>query len=199
MMKKLQFCSLSVINQTTDQAISLGFYYLAITTMKPKLQIVCLTFLYYVKFKLPIDIIHVPDACEAYTFFLPARNSLIKEIGFRKSVNQPSNFDLDYADVSDFTLVRDINIPPLTKDELDRLPTNIPETVEVPVHTLSNKLQEINRNYTYTMPDWLKIMLTITSTIIDTFVVVGVIYAKKSGNCLGGNTYRTTERARTPI
>ena len=37
---------------------------------------------------------------------------------------------------------------------------------EVTIHTLSNKLHEINSNYSYTMPDWLKIMPTITSTII---------------------------------
>ena len=88
------------------QAISLDYYYWAITTMKhSKLQIVCLTSSYYVKLKFPIDIMHVPDACEAYTnmFSLPARNSFSKEIGSRKSVNQPSNFDLNYTDVSDFT------------------------------------------------------------------------------------------------
>ena len=108
--------------------------------MKPcKLHIVCLTSSYYVKLKFPIDILHVPDACKTYTntFFLPARNSLSKEIGSRKSVNQLSYFDLDYGDVSDFTLVRDINIPCLTKDELERLATNIPEMAEVTVHTLS--------------------------------------------------------------
>ena len=120
---------------------------------------VCLTPSYYVKCTFLIDIIHVPDACKANTnmFFLPARNSLSKEIGSRKSEKQPGNFDLDYTDVSDFTLVRDINIPPLTKDELERLATNITEMAEVTVHTLSNILQEINRNYPYTIPDWFKL------------------------------------------
>ena len=37
-----------------------------------------------------------PGAHEAYTnmFFLPARNSLSKEIGSRGPENQPSNFNL---------------------------------------------------------------------------------------------------------
>ena len=185
--KVREFCSLLVMNQTTDQAVSLDYYYRTITTMKPsKLQVVCLTSSYYAKLKFPIDIIHVPDACKACTntFFLPARYSLSKEIGSRKSENQPSNFDLDYTDVSNFTLVRDINIPSLKKNELEKLATNIPEMAEVTVHTMSTKLQEINKNYPYTMLDWLKIMLTITSTIIAITVLVVVIYAKKSGNCL---------------
>ena len=74
--------------------------------MKPlELQVVCLTSSYYFNLKFPIDISHIPDACKAYTntFFSPARNSLSKEICSRKLRNQPTNFDLDYTDVSDFT------------------------------------------------------------------------------------------------
>ena len=96
------------MNHMMDQAVSLDYYYWVITTMKPsKLQVVCLTSSYCIKLKFPIDIIHIPNTCEAYTntFFLPSRNSLSKEIGSRKSGNQHINFDLDYTDVSDFTLV----------------------------------------------------------------------------------------------
>ena len=58
--KVRQFCSLLVMKQTTDQAVSLDYYYWAITTMKPsKLQVVFLTSSYYVKLKCPIDIIHI--------------------------------------------------------------------------------------------------------------------------------------------
>ena len=96
--------------------------------------------------------------------------------------------------MSDFTLVRDINILPLTKDELERVATNIPEMAEVPVHMLSNKLQEINSNYPYTMPDWLKIMLTVTYFIIAIIVVVVVIYSMKSGNCLCGKHLQHTRK-----
>ena len=54
-----------------------------------QLQAVCLTSSYYVKRKFLIDIVHIPDTCEAYinTFFLPARNSLSKEIDTRMSEN----------------------------------------------------------------------------------------------------------------
>ena len=117
-------------------------------------------------------------------FFLPACNSLSKEIGSRKLGNQPTNFDLDYTDISDFTLVRDIKIPPLTEKELENLATNIPKMVEVTVQSLSTKLQDINRNYPYTMPDWLKIMLTVTYTVIAITIIAVIIYVKKSANCL---------------
>ena len=86
--------------------------------------------------------------------------------------------------MSDFTLVRDINIPPLTKNELEKLSTNNPEMAEVTVHTLWNKLHEINRNYPYTMPDWLNIYAVTSTVMAIIVVVVVVIHAKKSGNCL---------------
>ena len=37
---------------------------------------------------------------------------------------------------------------------------------EVMIHSLNTKLRTINRNYSWSMPDWLKIVLMITSTII---------------------------------
>ena len=56
--KTNQHCSFSVINQTTDQAISLNYYYWPLTTMVPtKLQVVCLTSSYYIKLKCSGDII----------------------------------------------------------------------------------------------------------------------------------------------
>ena len=105
------------MNQTTDQAFTLDYYYWSITTMKPsKLQVVCLTSSYYIKHKFN-------DAWETYTntLFLSAKNKLRKEIGSRKLGNQLTNFDLDYTDASDFTLVKDIKIPHLTGKELENL------------------------------------------------------------------------------
>ena len=53
------------MNQTTDQAGGLDYYYWAITTMKPsKLQVVCLTSSYYITLKFLIGIIHITDVCE---------------------------------------------------------------------------------------------------------------------------------------
>ena len=82
-----QYCLFSVINQTTDQAISLNYYYWAImTVVLTKLQVICLMSSYYIKLKCPVNIIFLPNASEGYTntFYLPARNSLSKEVDSRK-------------------------------------------------------------------------------------------------------------------
>ena len=115
---------------------------------------------------------------------MPARNSLIKEVCSRKLGNQPTNFDLDYTDISNFTLIRDIKIQPLTEKELENLAINIPKMAELTVLSLSTKLQDINGNFPYTMPDWLKIMLTVGSTVIAIIIIAVIICVKKSGNCI---------------
>ena len=69
---------------------------------------------------------------------------------------------------------------------------------EMTVQSLSIKLQYINRNYLYTMPDWLKIMFTVTSTVIAIIVIAVIIYGKKSGNCLLGK-YLQNNRKKTDL
>ena len=153
-----------VTNQTTDQVVSLHYYYWAITTMVPtKLQVICLTSFYYIKLKCPVDIIFLPNACEACTdtFYLPARNSLSKEIYSRKNGSRLTNLTLEYKDTYYFALVKGLQIPNLTTDELTKLATETPKMQEVTIHSLNTKLREINRNHPWLMPDWLKIVLMI--------------------------------------
>ena len=62
-----------------------------------KLQIIYLTSSYYIKLKCPVDIIFLPNACEAYTitFYQPAR-TLSKEVDSRKVGSRFTNFTREY-------------------------------------------------------------------------------------------------------
>ena len=55
---------------------------------------------------------------------------------------------------------------------------------EVTIPSLNTKLREINRNYPWSMPDWLKIVLTITASIIGIVFMVVMIYLRRTGNCM---------------
>ena len=151
-----------------------------------KLQVVFLTSLYYIKLKGPVDIIFLPSACEAYTntFYLPTRNSLSKEVDSRKIGSRFTNFTLEYKDIYDFALIKGLQIPNLTTDELTKLTTEIPKMKGVTMQYLNTKLRKINRNYPWSMPDWLKIVLMITSTIIGVVFIVIMIYLRSTGNCM---------------
>ena len=78
-----------------------------------------------------------------------------------------------------------MQIPNLTTDELTKLPTEIPKMQEVTIHSLNTKLREMNRNYPWSVPDWLKIVLMITFTIIGIVFIIVMIYLKRTGNCIG--------------
>ena len=63
---------------------------------------------------------------------------------------------LEYKDVYDIALIRGLQIPNCTTDELTKLPPKIPKMQEVIIHSLNTKLRKINRNYPWSMPDCLK-------------------------------------------
>ena len=88
--------------------------------------------------KCPVDIIFLPDACEAYTntFYLPARNSFSKEIDSRNIGSRFTNFTLEYKDVYDFALIKGLQISSLTTDEWTKLATEIHRMQEVTVNSL---------------------------------------------------------------
>ena len=100
-----------------------------------KLQVICLTSSYFLNSKCPVNIIFLPDACEAYTntFYLPTRNSLSKEVDSRKISSRFTNFTLEYKDVYDFALIKGLQIPNLSTDELTKLATEIPKMKEVQI------------------------------------------------------------------
>ena len=137
-----------------------------------KLQVICLMSSYYIKFKCSVDIIFLPNVCEAYTntCYLPARNSLSKAVESRKIDSRFTNFTLEYKDIYDFALIRGLQIPNHTTDELTKLATEIPEMQEVTIYSLNTKLRENNKKN--------------SSNIIGIAFVVVMIYLRRTGNCM---------------
>ena len=80
--------------------------------------------------------------------------------------------------------MKGLKIPNLTTDKLTRLATEIPKMKEVTIHSLNTKLRKINRNYPWSMLDWIQIVLMITSTLIGKVFVVSMIYLRRTGNCM---------------
>ena len=119
-----------------------------------KWEVVCLTSSYYIKHKCPVNIIFLPDACEACTntFYLPARNSLSKEVDSRILGSKLTKFTFEYKDIYGFALIiglQILNLP--TTDELTKLATEIPEMQKDTIQSLNTKLRKINstNNYFY--------------------------------------------------
>ena len=200
-------CKVTLHNFTHPMALSLNHNFWAISSfVKSTLHIACLTKTYYQVLKVPLDIIYLPEGCEAFNNFLliPAHNDLTKEISPRKLGLKIRQFKLRYSEINDFTAVKMLKLEKLSPEQLQKLVHQIPEISNVPFQTVNDTIQEINENYPYVMPDWLKMTLTILGTIVMIIIIVVICYLKhvqrikltKSCGCLPLFTSTTKKKSR---
>ena len=112
------------------------------------------------------------DGCEATssTLVLPGHSHLVKEDN--SILNSHSvQFTLQYTKVQDFDLIKQIIPQKLSPEQLKAIGDSIPEPQTSSIMTLQGQLKDINTNYPYVMPLYLKIILTSVSTIL---LVAGV-------------------------
>ena len=156
-----------------DHAISLEPNYWVVVTQAPRvLHIICLQTTTYLQVKYPIDIVHLQDGCEATssTLVLPGHSRLVKEDN--SILNSHSvQFTLQYTKVQDFDLIKQIIPEKLSPQQLKAIGDSIPEPQTSSIMTLQGQLKDINTNYPYVMPLYLKIVITCISTIL---LVLGV-------------------------
>ena len=165
-----------------DHAISLEPNYWVVVTQAPwVLHIICLQTTTYLQVKYPIDIVHLQDGCEATssTLVLPGHLCLVKEDN--SILNSHSvQFTLQYTKVQDFDLIKQIIPEKLSPEQLKAIGDSIPEPQMSSIMTLQGQLKDINTNYPYVMPLYLKIILTSISTIL---LVLGVTLCFKCYKC----------------
>ena len=171
----IKSCRVKTCPLLGDNALSLEPNYWVVITQSPiVLQINCLLTTTYLKVKYPIDIVHLKDGCEAAsaTLVLPGHSRLIKEDNFLME-SHSVKFTLRYMEMQDFTLVRQIIPTQLSPEQLKAIGNSIPEPQVSSIAKLQGQLKQINTNYPYIMPFYLKIIITCISTIL---LVVSLLY-----------------------
>ncbi|MCG8622264.1 MAG: hypothetical protein MJE68_09755, partial [Proteobacteria bacterium] len=157
-----------------DHAISLQPNYWVVITQAPRvLHIICLQTTTYLQVKYPIDIVHLQDGCEAQssTLVLPGHSRLVKEDDSILNSHAMS-LTLQYTEIHDFDLIKQIIPEKLSPEELKLIGDSIPDPQTRSIKTLQGQLQNINTDYPYIMPFYLKSVITVISTI---FLLVGFI------------------------
>ena len=119
--------------------------WVVITTKQQTMHISCLQGSNYLEPKFPIDIIHLPDSCEAITdtFTLPAHSRLIKEVRPGCLGWQQYKFELKYSKIQDFTLMKEIKSKDITEKQLVTALNAVPHVSQLPVQDLTAQLTEI--------------------------------------------------------
>ena len=118
------FCIISVINQTQDEAINNNdnFGTISILQDNTKLYITCLQYSYTIKLCFQYDVIYLPDGCAAnvITFVLPSNNKLNVEPS-TEATEYKLGFNRSYSKINNFCLMQSLNISSLLDDKLQIL------------------------------------------------------------------------------
>ena len=183
----IEACRVRTTPFISDQALSLEPNFLVVITQKPiVLHINCLQCTSYQKVQHPINIIHLEDGCEATsaTLVLPGHSHLIKEDNYLARTHSVK-FKLQYTEIQDFRLLKQIFPCQLSSKELEKIGNSIPEPQSSSITKLQGQLKFINTNYPHSMPLFLKIVIACSSTAI-VIIVIYVTYRYHKYGCTKG-------------
>ena len=150
------------------------------------LHINCLQHTSYKKVKHPIYIIHLEDGCEptSATLVLPGHSCLIKEDNYLARTHSVQ-FKLQYTEIQDFQLLKQIFPGQLTPKELEKIGNSIQEPQNSSITKPQGWIRFINTNYPHSMPLYLKIVIACSSTA-TIIVIIYVIYRYCKYGCTKG-------------
>ena len=183
-----KLCKVDLVNFTRDQAFSLDSQFWAILTVQPTtMQVSCLTKMYYVKLQHPLDIIFLEESCEASTvsMLLPSHTILSKEVDSSQLGIRQDQLKLHYQKIQNFTIVSNTPIEKLTPQQLESKASYIPEMENINLDKFNTTMTEINEEYPWQMPVWLKIILTVGITIFIIGAMIGCYMCRVRGVRLG--------------
>ena len=200
-----KLCKVDLVNFTRDQAFSLDSQFWAILTVQPTtMQVSCLTKTYYVKLQHPLDIIFLEESCEASTvsMLLPSRTVLSKEVDSSQLGIRQDQLKLHYQKIQDFTIISNTPIEKLTPQQLESKASYIPEMENISLNKFNTTMTEINEEYPWQMPVWLKIILTVGIIIFIIGAMIGCYMCRVKGVHLGWclpkqNRYDTNNQSNT--
>ena len=179
-----RICKVDLVNSTRDQALSLDSQFWAILTVQlTTMQVNFLTKTYYVELQHPLDIIYLEESCEASTasMLLPSHMVLSKEVDSSQLGARQDQLKLHYLKIQDFTIIRNTPVEKLTPQQLELKASYIPEMENISLDEFNTTLTEINKEYPWQMPIWLKIVMTLVITIFIIGIIVGCYICRVKG------------------
>ena len=138
-----QFCTLSVINRTQDEAININGNVWAISTLQnnKKLYIACLQYSYSISLCFPYDIVYLPDGykANAITFVLLSNNRLNVN-SMIETMENILGLNRSYSKINNFNLMQSLHISSTSDDALQSLANKILKMKQVSVFSINNAL-----------------------------------------------------------
>ena len=104
---------------------------------------------------------------------LPSRTVLSKEVDSSQLGVRQDQLKLHYQKIQDFTIIRNTPMEKFTPQQLESKAQYIPEMENISLDEFNTTLAEINKDYPWQMPIWLKIFMTIVIMIFVMGIIVG--------------------------
>ena len=115
------------------------------------MQIRCLTDTHVIDVKPPLTIIHVGNGCEAYSnnLFIPAKSELTSKDNAVVRHTYFQQFNEDHQNITRYTLIEDLGLIKLTKQEVENLPDRLTALPNLQFKELKRRLVEIKKPLTF--------------------------------------------------
>ena len=174
-----QFCTLSAIKQTQDEAITINNNFLAISTLQnnKKLYTTCFHYSYSISLHFPYNIVYLPDRCEAnaITFILPSNNRL-NENSMPKTMENKLGFNRSNSKINNFSLMQSLDVSSTSDETLKSLANKKLEMKHMSVFSINNTLTKLRSPPpTFWSPTKVKLPSSIGTPIMTTIVLALII------------------------
>ena len=125
------------------------------------MYITCLTKTFYIELQHPLAISFLEESCEASapSILLPSHTTLSKEVSQTKLGFQQEQLKLNHTDIKDFTVIKYTPLKKLMENQLNKWVQEIPDTTDTTLEKLNSTSAQIDDEYPWQMPTWLKILL----------------------------------------
>ena len=173
MVKKV--CTYNIQKRNGNLAQSLGGYLWAISSVAAeKIQVRCLKETYIVEIRAVLQIIYIGDGCEGYSpsLAIAAKTEITSSFNIDSRVRFFISFNAEYQDQELIGLWVEIPVGYLTKEELNEVGEQLPESEPLKFEDINNTILQL-KEYPYEIKQWM--ILTALGIMIIILIVTIVV------------------------
>ena len=124
---------------------------------------------------------HALQSSSCFTTLKDQQSGLDMERPFTQEGNylvKVISFQGKYENLSDFMLLQTFNLSTFSNVELDKFESKIPESKKGFISTGVGSYKHIDENYSFVIPNWLLIIITVLGTTVLVILVSVIWYIK---------------------
>ena len=163
------YCTIITMFRHANMAQSLDGYLWAVSSLKEeKMRIRCLEDSHLEDIKPPLTIVHIGNGCEGYSsnLFIPAKSELTSEDETLTRHVFFLDFNIEYQDLTKYSLIQQLNLPQLTAKELEDLPNRLTALQPMTLNHLKDRIKPLALKYHFSVHLNVVLIILIVSLLL---------------------------------